>query len=357
MSEFQTWDFESKKDLLINIVGFDFGKDPEKNKEDLLYIREDYANEILRTAQLCGLKEHPVSLEIGSGFGYIARYIAHFVKKLYCCDISKSYLEVARKECEDLKNVEFHHIIKTGEFYFLKDTKVDLIYGAAVFIHLNLYDIYWYFHEFNRVLSDDGIIIFDIKCADYLNLDKDHYFHEHAAFYKNDTSCFSTLMNYNSYPAIMEIARYFGFQVFTFIVGRVLAFKRSKEIEEHHIKDNSYKKYDNKKQNITKNDFVLIENFEKSIKLSKSFSINLNYQVTEDRDILVDLHDNKWLWYGRGTGTVKKGKGKIMIDIKIEKEISWGYGYFYMIRIVPEGRTWEECIYELKTEYFEIKSN
>src|SRR5207253_9333425 len=83
--------------------------------------------------------------------------------------ISPAYLSLAAKECSDLDNVTFH-LIQSRNLSFLERDAVDVVCSTAVFIHLNLYDIFWYFSEFARVVKPGGRVWIDIADSESLDL-------------------------------------------------------------------------------------------------------------------------------------------------------------------------------------------
>ncbi len=339
------WEHDSKNEALIRIVGFDFGKNPEEKEKELLDHKKIIAENIFRVAESYGIKSDPVVLEIGCGIGLISRYIAAFVKKLYCCDISESYLKIAKQECRDIKNINFFQIFKASDFYFLDKEKIDFIFAHAVFIHLNLYDIFLYFSEFNRILSDQGIIYFDIKCADFLDLNNDKYFLEQVGHYKKDPSVLPELLQWNSLSAIKKIAEYFGFELSFNRNNNELLFLKSKNFVRKHI---NYKSKEKLK------DEIIIQKFNRRVKISNNYFINVKYKVSENREILVDMFNTEWKCYGYGRIGVEKGKGTKKIKIDVFTTLTPKYGYFYQAHILPPGKTFKESITLYKSDYFEI---
>jgi hypothetical protein len=64
------WEFNNRKALLYALVGNDFGSDPESRLDE---IREYKRNEAQFLIQSLNLKPNDRVLDLGSGFGYIAR--------------------------------------------------------------------------------------------------------------------------------------------------------------------------------------------------------------------------------------------------------------------------------------------
>jgi hypothetical protein len=78
----------------------------------------------------------------------------------------------------------------------------------AVFIHLNLYDIYLYFKEFSRIP----------------NRSQNQQFLSHSVFYRDDPSALAGLVQWNSARGIKGVVRSVGFK-FVKRRGRKLLFK------------------------------------------------------------------------------------------------------------------------------------
>jgi ubiquinone/menaquinone biosynthesis C-methylase UbiE len=78
-------------------------------------------------------------------------------------------LNFAKRECRDLGNISFH-LISSRKLAPLQDKSIDAICSMSVFIHLNLYDIYWYFKEFARVIKPGGRVWIDIADSESLDL-------------------------------------------------------------------------------------------------------------------------------------------------------------------------------------------
>src|SRR5437588_7609479 len=89
------WEFNNRKALLYALVGNDFGPDPESKLDE---IREYKKNEAKFLIQSLNLKPHDRVLDLGSGFGFIARVVAPLVEHLCCLDISSEFLNCAKQE-------------------------------------------------------------------------------------------------------------------------------------------------------------------------------------------------------------------------------------------------------------------
>ncbi|GAB4124074.1 MAG: hypothetical protein Tsb0027_22330 [Wenzhouxiangellaceae bacterium] len=206
------WEHSNPHDMLVGLIGYDFGPTPENCLDEIRNSKKSMADFI---SKKLNLTERDNVLELGSGCGFLSYWIAQNVKHLHCCDISSSYLDFAKKECRDIGNAEFHHI-KPLDLSSIESNSITALYSLAVFIHLNLFDIYWYFSEFDRVLTKGGRIWFDIANAERLDPNTDKYFMEMARYYKADQSTISGLMQWNSSKAIDKMAKAFNFKIKAF---------------------------------------------------------------------------------------------------------------------------------------------
>lgn len=200
------WETDNEQLLFDLLVGDWYGENPAK-KLDLL--RKDKAE---RADYLCGnldLNRDSVVLEIGSGAGFTSKYVAKQVKELHCCDISDSFLKYAKKECEEIPNISFYKIDESLRFP-VPHNFFDAVYSEAVFIHLNLFDIYWYFSEFSKVVKTGGKVL--INVMDDATIDRKKII-EMAQYYYDDRSSLKMLLCWNSVAAVIDIASHFGFSL------------------------------------------------------------------------------------------------------------------------------------------------
>lgn len=203
------WEFLEDKRMLYQLIGQNFGSNPE---EKLLEIIEYKKSEARNIAKYLALDTTHTVLEIGSGIGAMSAEIAPRVKQLYCCDISQSFLKVAEKTCAGIQNISFHHITN-AQLHFLEDRCLDAVFSFNVFIHFNLFDIYWYLHELSRVVKSGGKVWFDVALTDTLTTDLPPLFLSMANLYHEDNSGISALVQWNSGPALTRLINHFEFEV------------------------------------------------------------------------------------------------------------------------------------------------
>jgi len=204
---------EDFRGMLINLIGDRFGPRPE---EHLDLIRKERAQYAMRFIKMAGVRQTDIVLDLGSGCGFGTATIARHASEVIACDISPAYLEYARRECTDLGNIQFH-AIKNHDLSPADDHSVDAVISMAVFIHLNLYDIYQYFEEFSRVLKPGGKVLIDFADMNRLfspipNRSQNQQFLSHAKFYRENPGTLAELVQWNSARGIKGIARSLGFR-------------------------------------------------------------------------------------------------------------------------------------------------
>lgn len=205
------WDFENKETMLSHLVGKEFGEDPVKKMNEIRQTKIQIAQMIYSHLNL---KENATVVEIGSGLGIMANWMASKVAHVHCCDVSASFLEVAKEECKNQKNTSFH-LLKKNNLEFAANESIDAVYSYNVFIHLNLYDIFMYFRDFKRALKVGGKVWFDIANADLFSSEVPKLFHEMAGLYEKSPQNVALLVHYISPSGIIGIAQYFGFNTKT----------------------------------------------------------------------------------------------------------------------------------------------
>ena len=206
-------DIENIREMLIALVGFRFGDEPEKHITEIRRERQAYADGFLK---LAGVNANDMVLELGSGCGFGTRALALKAGTVLACDISEAYLSFARQELDDLDNIQFHHVA-SRDLSPIAENSIDKVISISVFIHFNLYDIYLYFTEFRRILKKGGRVVFDFADSHRLNggirskvlIDQ---FLEHAPYYRDVPSNLPGLVQWNSARGIRGAAKLAGFR-------------------------------------------------------------------------------------------------------------------------------------------------
>jgi ubiquinone/menaquinone biosynthesis C-methylase UbiE len=198
--------------MLVSLIGYRFGERPEERIDDIRTERAAYARSFL---SLAGVRATDTVLDLGSGCGFGTAAIATKAAFVHACDISPAFLNFAKRECADRSNIRFH-LVEPRKLDVIESSCIDVVVSMSVFIHLNLYDIFCYFEEFNRILRPGGGVVFDFADAHRLfTLWRSHgnneLFREHALYYRKDPSSLAGLVQWNSATGITRIARAAGF--------------------------------------------------------------------------------------------------------------------------------------------------
>jgi len=201
------------RNMLISLIGYRFGEHPEERLDEIRAERAQYAEGFLKMA---GLGRDDDVLDLGSGCGFGTAAIARCVRSVQACDISPAFLEVAKRECAELDNVQFH-AISSRDLTTVPAQSVDAVISMSVIIHLNLYDIYLYFMAFRRILRPGGKVVFDFADMNRLfarlrSHGNDDLFLEHAGYYNENPAALSGLIQWNSARGITGVASAAGFK-------------------------------------------------------------------------------------------------------------------------------------------------
>jgi ubiquinone/menaquinone biosynthesis C-methylase UbiE len=215
-----------KRSLLIGLIGNEFGDEPQTKIQEIRESRWNYANVV---ADIAGIKSTDVVLELGSGCGFATYWFAQRAKHIHACDVSPAYLQFAKDECRDVRNITFHQI-EPRSLSALADNSIDVACSMAVFIHFNLYDIYWNFKELRRVMKPGARMWIDIADSESIELDNPNtsakYFLNHANSYNKNPGSISGLMQWNSREAVVKMASHFSFKAVHKDTGSNMLFQK-----------------------------------------------------------------------------------------------------------------------------------
>lgn len=141
----RVWEWNSPEEMQVQLAG-------TQPREEYLRDRVDRVNWMARRLRLAPDSE---VFEIGSGEGIMANVLAPRVRRLLCTDVSRSFLAKARLTCREHTNVDYHHI-ENDFLATLPSASFHAGYSLNVFIHLNVFEIYLYFHQIGRILRTGG---------------------------------------------------------------------------------------------------------------------------------------------------------------------------------------------------------
>lgn len=201
---------EGMHSIFIGLVGHEFGQYPEERIDEIRDSRKEYASIF---SKMVDLNQNDTVVDLGSGCGFGTYWLSMKAGQVIACDISETYLNFAAEQCADRDNIKFMKI-ENRKFDQIGDASVSKIIAMSAFIHMNLYDIYYYFQEFSRILKPSGLVCIDIADADSLDFEnpsnKENIFLTAADLYYRESSPLSGLINWNSERSVENIARAHG---------------------------------------------------------------------------------------------------------------------------------------------------
>lgn len=206
MVDFNTWESSNIDELLSLLVGQEYGPNPREQLEHIMTNKRHEAQNIQKYLDL-GTDDRV--LDLGSGCGFMTNHLAGLVASIQCADISKSFLDYARRVNEQHTNVSYHHI----PFADLSVVSpVTAIYSVAVFIHFNLYDCYLYLKQCYNCLESQGRMLFDILNDSHVDVGSPRW-QRHSDRYVKDKLNIFTNVHYNNPESIRRMTQQIGFDV------------------------------------------------------------------------------------------------------------------------------------------------
>ena len=179
------------------------------NVDDQNKIFESKKVEAIRVIRILKLDNTQTIIDFGSGPGYIASHIAPVIKKLYCIDVSQSFIDVAKMYTKDHNNIEY---IKINFADFEQIPQVDSIYCLALFIHFTLYDIFTHLTELYNCLKPGGQLFFDTRSDQYINFKSNKWLADTRKSVKIPNYHFTNLKYHNT-KIIKQMIESVGFDI------------------------------------------------------------------------------------------------------------------------------------------------
>jgi cyclopropane fatty-acyl-phospholipid synthase-like methyltransferase len=206
MQDFNSWESNDLNGLLNLLVGQTYGPDAAFQIE---VIKQNKYFESQNIKQYLNLTAQDTVIDLGSGCGFIADFITPEVAHCYLVDVSKSFLDYAKKVTHRHTNITYQQI-EFGNLAALPP--VTAIYSVAVFIHFNLYDCYLYLKQCYNCLESGGRMLFNFLNDKYLDTTTSLW-QRHTIRYLMDRSNAFTNLHYNSASAITKIIEQVGFTI------------------------------------------------------------------------------------------------------------------------------------------------
>ena len=199
------WNYEDEESKLLAIGA------PNPDFEAIVALRHARKNELVGRLSL---RTTDRVLDLGSGMGFIAEVVAPCVAKLYCTDVSDTFLADCRKRCASFQNIEIHKI-NYADCSPVYGKEINKVYSTLLFIHFNFYDFVLYLQELNKVMIKGGLLYFDYNDGDRFNFSEpSESFNQHLALYKEHREHWIFgCMHMSSYSVIKNLAPQLGFRI------------------------------------------------------------------------------------------------------------------------------------------------
>ena len=120
---------------------------------------EKWKEEFIEKIIYKNIKSNSIILEVGPGAGRWTDYLIKLSNKLILVEVSNKCLDICKKKYKDYDNVEYN-LLEDINLRFINDRIVDFVFSYDVFVHIDKRETEKYFAEFNRVLMEDGLLIF-----------------------------------------------------------------------------------------------------------------------------------------------------------------------------------------------------
>lgn len=190
--------------LLNIVIGPGFGGDQQTRLQKTLDLKLAEAIDI---NSLIAAEPGQTLLDLGSGFGVLAKYVSERAEKVICCDIYREMLLFAERLNVDRNNIEYVEI-KNYDLSPIAENSIDTLYSTGLFIHFNMYDANLYLKEFTRVLKNGGKLVLNIKNENKLEMSQ--FFHDANIYAKNGYTT-KWLQQWMSPQGLAQLAEHYGF--------------------------------------------------------------------------------------------------------------------------------------------------
>lgn len=182
------------------------------NKEESLESLEERISNLYEMSFKDSLFKTDIVADFGSGFGSGAKKLSSFVDKVYCFDVSHTFLEKCRENTEKINNIETI-LIKRNDISEMYGKKINKIISNAVFCHFNIIEIAYYLKEFYNLLPTAGQVIFSFRDADMLDIN-DNLFKEHQRLLMNNREFVTRSISFVSRKTVVDVCNQIGYNTY-----------------------------------------------------------------------------------------------------------------------------------------------
>ena len=190
--------------LLKLTVGMTFGPQP---MDQIQQIRQLKLYESQRIKKYLLLKKSDHVIDLGSGPGFIADNLAEVVDHIHCVDVNGDFIQLAKDTLSQRFNISYHQT-EHGRLNTLPT--VTAIYANQVFFQFNLYDIYQYLIECQRVLAVTGRMIFEIVNDEHLDVISTTWQNQNKSY---QTTPSERITTYNNKNTVIRMIQQIGFDL------------------------------------------------------------------------------------------------------------------------------------------------
>lgn len=158
----KNWTEFGEKDPLWAISTADGKRGGKWEINEFFQTGNNEIEKIMRHVKLLGIKiENNHALDFGCGVGRLTQAMANFFNVVDGVDISPSMIDLARKYNQFGDRVRYH-LNNKNDLSIFDDNSYDLIYTTDVFQHMSPQYMEGYITELLRVLSPEGLLIFQL---------------------------------------------------------------------------------------------------------------------------------------------------------------------------------------------------
>ena len=158
------------------------------------------------------IKKDTTIVEYGCGVGRITKHIANFAKRTIGLDISKSYIEKAKRFCSDIDNLDFFTIDN-----FTEPECADFIYSVMVFQHNSETNRKNIIDHIIRLLRPGGTVLISFPKAESKFYTETKFVHKFTlkeveyfgSFFSDYKIIEQNLVNYKNNPHPADYHEYF----------------------------------------------------------------------------------------------------------------------------------------------------
>jgi ubiquinone/menaquinone biosynthesis C-methylase UbiE len=155
----RAWNELGKKDAMQAALYKKVGK---WRKSDFFATGIEEINSIMNDIGLLGVDlPRKKALDFGCGAGRLTQALANYFSEVSGIDIAPSMIALANKYNHYPEKCKYY-VNNSNDLAMFKDDTFDLIYSAVTLQHMEVQYVKNYISEFLRVLSRDGILIFQM---------------------------------------------------------------------------------------------------------------------------------------------------------------------------------------------------